>query len=224
METMSSHRSLSSAAGEMETPAKALWCAISNRCPMDKGADEALPRRHDTPSIETERLILRAHRAGDLADCAAMWADPAVTRYVGGTPASPEQTWHKMLRYAGLWTLLGYGYWAIEEKTTQRFVGELGFADFKRDIEPAFAGLPEIGWALAPFAQHRGYAGEAVRAAVGWSDANIDARRTIALIAAENTASLRIAITNGYGRISEITYLGEPTLIFRRDASATAVR
>jgi RimJ/RimL family protein N-acetyltransferase len=169
-------------------------------------------------TIETERLILRAHHAGDLADCAAMWADPAVTRYISGTPATPEQTWHKILRYAGLWALLGYGYWAIEEKATQRFVGELGFANFKRDIEPTFARLPEIGWALAPFAQHRGYAGEAVRTAVGWSDAHIDIRQTIALIAPENTASIRIATANGYGQISKITYLGKPTLIFRRDA------
>jgi RimJ/RimL family protein N-acetyltransferase len=89
------------------------------------------------PSIETERLVLRAHRPADLPDCAAMWGDPAVTRYIGGRPFTREQTWHKILRYAGLWSLLGYGYWAIEEKATHRFAGELGFADFKRDIDPS---------------------------------------------------------------------------------------
>ena len=36
------------------------------------------------PVIETERLILRGHRLDDFEGLAAMWADPEVTRYIGG--------------------------------------------------------------------------------------------------------------------------------------------
>ncbi len=38
----------------------------------------------EVPVIETTRLILRGHRLDDFPDCAAMWADPIVTRHIGG--------------------------------------------------------------------------------------------------------------------------------------------
>jgi hypothetical protein len=34
--------------------------------------------------------------------------------------------------YIGHWALMGFGYWVIEEKATGEFVGDVGFADFKR--------------------------------------------------------------------------------------------
>jgi RimJ/RimL family protein N-acetyltransferase len=55
------------------------------------------------PVIETERLRLRGHCAEDCADCAAMGADPQVTRYIGGKPSTPPQSWGRILSYAGLW-------------------------------------------------------------------------------------------------------------------------
>jgi hypothetical protein len=44
----------------------------------------------EVPVIETKRLRLRGHRLGDFTDCAAMWADPIVTRYIG-QPFSEEE-------------------------------------------------------------------------------------------------------------------------------------
>lgn len=168
------------------------------------------------PVIETARLRLRAHRADDLADCAAMWADPAVTRYIGGKPATRQETWTKLLRYAGLWSLLGYGYWALEDRATGGFVGELGFADFMRDMEPSLAGRPEIGWALAPHAHGNGYATEAVRAAVAWGDAAFGSTRTVCLIGPENVASIRVAEKCGYRELARSAYKGEATIVFER--------
>jgi hypothetical protein len=46
---------------------------------------------HAAPDLDTERLTLRGHAAADLADCAAMWADPAVARHTGGQPLSEEE-------------------------------------------------------------------------------------------------------------------------------------
>src|SRR5262245_34593015 len=86
--------------------------------------------------LETERLRLRGHHPGDFDALAAIWADPRVVRYISGTPSSASDSWARLLRYAGHWSLLGYGFWAIEEKTSGRFVGDVGFADFKRELEP----------------------------------------------------------------------------------------
>src|SRR6266852_5354978 len=104
------------------------------------------------PAVDTERLTLRGHRLEDFGECAAMWADPEVTRHIGGRPFSAEEVWTKLLRYVGHWSLMGFGYWVIREKASGRFVGEVGFADFKRDIEPSLVSAPEIGWALASWA------------------------------------------------------------------------
>jgi RimJ/RimL family protein N-acetyltransferase len=168
------------------------------------------------PIIETARLQLRGHRVEDFGDCAAMWADPRLARFIGGKPFTSEEVWSKILRYAGLWSLLGFGYWVIEEKASGRFVGEAGFADFKREIEPSFAGVPEIGWALAPWAHGRGLATEAVGAAVAWGDGHFGATRTVCLIDPENAASIRVAEKCGYREFERTKYKNQPTILFRR--------
>lgn len=170
--------------------------------------------------LETPRLVLRAHRAADWDASAAMWADPAVTRHIGGKPATREDTWGKLLRYGGLWALLGYGYWAVEDKASGTFAGELGLADFKRDVDPALTISPEAGWVTAPAFHGRGYATEAVRAMLAWSDAHVAARHTACLIAPGNAASLRVAANAGYAHVTTTLLHGEPTLVFTRPTPA----
>src|SRR5580698_1976199 len=130
------------------------------------------------PLLETERLKLRGHRLDDFIPCAAMWADPTVTRHIGGKPFTEEESWTRLLRYVGHWAMLGFGYWVVEEKATGGFAGEIGFADYKRDLEPSLKDVPEIGWALAAQAQGRGYATEAARAVIAWGDAHLGSSRT----------------------------------------------
>jgi len=170
----------------------------------------------EVPVIETKRLRLRGHHLDDFTDCAAMWADPIVTRHIGGKPFSEEEVWTRLLRYVGHWALLGFGYWAIEEKSTGDFVGELGFADYKRDIEPSIKGVPELGWALVSIAHGKGYATEAVRAAALWGEAQFGSARTVCLIHPENLASIRVAEKCGYKEFRRTTYKGRPTMIFAR--------
>jgi RimJ/RimL family protein N-acetyltransferase len=147
-----------------------------------------------------------------------MWADPLVTRHVGGKPLTEEESWTKFLRYAGHWALLGFGYWVVEEKATGNFVGEIGFADYKRDLQPSLKGVPEIGWVLASQAHGNGYATEAVRAAVAWGDANFQSAKTACIITPENLASIRVAVKCGYGRPQPAVYKGKPTLMYVRDS------
>jgi RimJ/RimL family protein N-acetyltransferase len=78
------------------------------------------------------------------------------------------------LRYVGHWSWLGFGYWLVEEKTSGQFVGEVGFADYKREIEPSIDDVPEIGWVLVPAMYGRGYATESVRAAIDWGRIDSD--------------------------------------------------
>jgi RimJ/RimL family protein N-acetyltransferase len=166
--------------------------------------------------IETERLVLDAHTADDLDAMAAMWADPDVVRHAGGTPSSRAESWGRLLRYRGLWPLLGYGYWAVREKSSGRFIGDLGFADFHREIEPPILGIPEGGWAFASPAQGRGFAAEALSAALTWLDGTGRFERSVCLIAPENIRSIRLAERNGFVPWMTVTFRGRPTLLLSR--------
>ena len=121
-----------------------------------------------------------------------------------------------MARYIGWWSFLGFGYWAVEERGSGAFVGDLGFMDALRDIEPSIVGLPEAGWVFAPKFHGRGYASEALDAALAWVDATHAAPRTAALIAAENAPSLALAKKFGYAEATTIDFAGVTTGVFYR--------
>lgn len=168
-----------------------------------------------TPVLETPRLRLRGHTAADFDANFAMWSDERVTRHIGGKPSTREEAWARMMRYPGHWALLGYGFWLIEERATGAFVGEGGFANFKRDMSPPLD-APEQGWALSPAMQGKGYAIEAVRAMIAWGETHFGSGRFVAIIDPGNTASIRVAEKAGYKLAEEGAYKGGPTLLFRR--------
>jgi RimJ/RimL family protein N-acetyltransferase len=174
------------------------------------------PEITSAPDVETARLLLRGHRREDLADSLAMWSDPRVTRHIGGVPSSEERTWARLLGYRGHWTFTGYGYWLVEERASGRFVGEVGFADFKRDVTPSLGGAPEAGWALAPWAHGKGYATEALGAATAWLEGLLGKVRTVCMIDPQNTPSLRLALRAGYREWARTTYRGEATVLLER--------
>jgi RimJ/RimL family protein N-acetyltransferase len=175
-----------------------------------------LEKLSSAPTVETPRLILRAHRIDDYPDSVAMWSDAAVTRFIGGKPATAEETWARVLRYAGMWALLGYGFWLAAEKSSGQFVGEMGFLEGKREMNPGFDGAHEIGWGLVPTAHGKGYASEAVAAALAWHDGHFGRVRTACMIAPENAPSIRVAEKAGYTEYARTTYKGNPTLLFER--------
>lgn len=168
------------------------------------------------PVVETERLTLRGHRPDDFADSLALWTDPEVTRFTSGKPSTQEEVWARLLRYAGHWAMLGFGYWVVMEKATGRFLGEVGFADFRREIEPSLDGTPEIGWVIAPHAHGKGYATEAVRAAIAWGESHFGPVRTACIIAPENAPSIRVAEKCGYREFCRTAYKDKPTIMFVR--------
>jgi RimJ/RimL family protein N-acetyltransferase len=169
------------------------------------------------PVLETPRLRLRGHLVSDFEASAAMWADPEVVRFVGGKPYTREDSWGRFLRYAGHWQVMGFGYWLVEEKAGGGFVGEVGFSDFKREIEPRLEGETEIGWLLAAAAHRKGYATEAARSALSWVGAERGTNSTVCIIDADHKASIRVADKLGFREALRTTYKDRPTILFRRE-------
>ncbi len=166
------------------------------------------------PILETPRLILRGHRATDLDDSLSLWSDPEVTRHIGGRPSGREEVWARVLRYIGHWAAAGYGFWHVRERATDRFAGEVGLADFKRDLAFSFDGAPEAGWVFAPWSHGRGYATEAMTAVLAWSAAAHP--RTVCIIDPDNAASRRVAARLGYRELAPAEYKASPVIVFER--------
>lgn len=170
----------------------------------------------DVPVLKTERLVLQAPTAGDFPDSLALWSDPAVTRFLGASPASQEAVWGRLMRYVGQWAVLGYGYWVVRDRLTGGFIGEAGFADNHRAMRPDVSGIPEVGWALCMQAQGRGLGREVVGALTSWADSHLGPGRTVCLIHPDNAASLRVARAHGYRTFAETLYDGGPVLVLER--------
>ncbi|MEM9014806.1 MAG: GNAT family N-acetyltransferase [Pseudomonadota bacterium] len=169
-----------------------------------------------TPVLETERLRLRGRSLEDFPFFRALWADPVVTRYIGDQPLTEEQTWAKFLRAMGHWLALGFGYWAIEHKSSGALMGEAGFGEFKREMKPLIRGEPEAGWVFLPAFHGKGYAAEAVGAMLAWGDAYFDGTRMSCIIEPENTASIRLAERFGFRETSRGAYNGDELIVYHR--------
>jgi RimJ/RimL family protein N-acetyltransferase len=168
------------------------------------------------PVIETDRLILRAHRLDDFPALEAIWGDPAVARFIRGNPSTREECWARLLRYSGHWELLGFGFWAVQSKDSARLIGDVGFADWARDISPSLDGLPEAGWAFSTEVHGRGIATEALNAALAWMDEKFGSKTTACIIGTQNTASIRVALKLGYQEYCRSEFKGSQVIQYRR--------
>jgi RimJ/RimL family protein N-acetyltransferase len=109
------------------------------------------------PSLETDRLILRAPRIADLPHLTAFF-ETERSHMVGG-PKDTMGSWQSLMSRLGHWAAYGYGLWHLTEKASQRFIGWVGMINAPTWDEP------ELGWTLFAEAEGKGLAFEAATAA-----------------------------------------------------------
>ena len=136
--------------------------------------------------LETERLILRPWRAGDLEPFAAMGRDPEVMAHFPSL-LSREQSVEVMARVAGHIEREGYGFWAVEVRGGPAFAGFCGIAAVP--FEAPFTPAVEIGWRFARAAWGHGYATEAARAALAHGFGTLGLREIVAFLVPSNARS-----------------------------------
>jgi RimJ/RimL family protein N-acetyltransferase len=176
----------------------------------------------EAPRIQTERLILRAFRAGDLDAHAATLGDEEVMRHIGGEPVNREDSWRRLCMGVGMWSLVGMGPWAIERKADGRMIGHCGFFQFNRDMAPLILGEPEMGWIFDKSVHGQGIAFEACSAALAWAEKAIGAPSYPAIIDLDNAPSMRLAERLGFVRQPDAEYRGEAIAFYRRPGSLPA--
>lgn len=100
----------------------------------------------DLIEFETNRLRLRQWRTEDLEPFADLNADPRVMEFF---PALLDRVTSDALadRCRSLIAERGWGFWAVEAKSTQEFIGIVGL--HIPPVEMPFMDLVEVGWRLA---------------------------------------------------------------------------
>lgn len=169
----------------------------------------------ETPIIETERLRLRAAKMRDFDGFAAMWADEETVRFIGGTVRTRSESWIRFIGLPGMWPLMGYGYWIFADRVTDRFVGAGGLSWFDRGL-PLLDGVPEAGWAFAADTWGKGYASEAMNAALRWADTVLAASEVRCIINPGHGASERVAAKLGFALVGAEQLGDEPINVYAR--------
>jgi len=167
------------------------------------------------PTLTTERLVLRPAQESDFTPAAAAWGDEEVVRFIGGATRPPQDVWFAIARGRGMWDLKGYGYWTVVDRASGDWLGEAGFADFRRGMTPDISQWPESGWAFAKAAWGRGIASEAVGAMHAWLDGNRPGK-AVCIIDDGNLASRRVAEKCGYEFWQQSELRGKPINIYHR--------
>ena len=113
-------------------------------------------------------------------------ADAEASRFIGG-PQPRSVAWRGLLQVAGAWAIQGFSMFSVIEQASGRWIGRLG------PWFPEGWPGPEVGWAIVPEAQGRGYATEGAAAAMDWAFDHLGWDRAVHTIEPENTASQALA-------------------------------
>lgn len=156
------------------------------------------------PTLETQRLVMRAPSLEDFEPLCAFYASSRAD-FVGGQ-MEPEQVWRHLAVEIGHWQMLGYGRWTLVERESGKVAGIIGLWN------PEGWPEPEIGWDLFEGFGGKGYATEAAAAARGHAYDVLGWTTAISLVAPENHASRKVAQRLGATRDGDFTHARFGTL------------
>ena len=162
------------------------------------------------PRLSTERLILRPFQGSDIEPYRLAYLRPEVARYTtnDGKILDAPTSWRSLAMFAGHWALLGFGSWAVEEKSSGAWVGRVGLH------QPAPWPETELGYLIDEPYWRKGYAVEASRAAMQWAKDVLGRTRLVSYIAPENAASIATAKKLGGVYEARIQIIGHETDVF----------
>jgi ribosomal-protein-alanine N-acetyltransferase len=184
--------------------------------PLVRGAVEAaLARASGFPSdtgrvvIETHRLLLREWVDADAALTAAVYDDPALTKFVGdGTPRGPAERAAEIARCRRSYRERGFGLWAVIEKTGGNIIGHCGLQDLDGGEEVA------LGYALGTSWRGRGLAVEAARAAIEYGFSVLRLERIVAVTQPVNAESLKVMGKLGMKFVEDSFHYGKKVVVY----------
>ena len=162
-----------------------------------------------TDELMTGRLLLRPLRESDLDALAAIYADPRVTRFLGG-PRTREDTSTRLGWMIAAHREQGFGLWATTLRADGTLVGRCGI--LVQDVEGARE--HEIAYLLGSEWWGKGYATEAAAAIRDHARSQLGFDRLISLIDPDNTASQAVALRIGMHHERDLIFENHLTSLF----------
>ena len=141
-------------------------------------------------SIETSRLVLRHWQAGDLEPFHQLNSDPNVMRYFPAT-LSKQESDSIAERLSQIIEKKGWGFWAVELKGTNEFIGFVGLLSQDKSAIPETP-FVEIGWRLSYAHWGKGYASEAAHACLKFAFEQLTLDAVYAFTALPNKPSRKV--------------------------------
>ena len=141
------------------------------------------------PTLETERLILRANRLEDFEAFAAFCDSPRAE--LRGGRRNRLEAFRALAAEVGHWALRGYGWWAIEVKDGGAYAGQAGL--YYPDGWPE----AEIGWLVYEGFEGKGIAYEAALRVRRYAFEDLGWTRLTSCIRPENERSIALATRMG---------------------------
>jgi RimJ/RimL family protein N-acetyltransferase len=142
--------------------------------------------------LETNRLTLRHFTDADEDNLVELDSDPEVMRFLNGGKPTPREE----IRCQVMPALLGcyerfegLGFWAAQDKATERFLGWFHFRPRKNEPRD---GEIELGYRLRRSAWGKGYATEGSRALIRKGFTELGVERVVAETMTVNLGSRRV--------------------------------
>ena len=159
------------------------------------------------PVIETERLVLRRWTCVDRDAFQLMVADPEVMRHLHALVPMSDAEADEALAATIRRDALGFGDWAIQDRTSGEIMGESGLTavDAAGDERFGEIGEVEIGWMLRRPFWGQGYALEAASAVKRFAFEPLGMRSLVAFVRPDNDRSSRLAEKLGLQLIGKVT-------------------
>lgn len=147
-----------------------------------------------TPTLETERLLLRPFAPTDADALFALQSDAFVLRYWDSPPWTDRSRADSFIATCKQMADEETGVRpAIERKSDHMFLGWCTFTDWNPTFRSA-----SLGYCLTQESWGHGYATEAARALAGWAFDNVDLNRIQSEVDTRNPASARVLEKLGF--------------------------
>lgn len=174
--------------------------------PNAQGAELAARVASAIPTLETERLVLRAPQLSDFDTYAQIVASPRA-RYL--TVMSREDAWYDFAQMVAIWSLRGHGLWSVTTKTDGKLQGFVVLGFEPEDPEP------ELGFIFTEEGEGQGYAYESANAARSFAFEQLGWDTLASFVVKGNKRSQRLAERLGATVEREITEDDGVTLVYR---------
>jgi [ribosomal protein S5]-alanine N-acetyltransferase len=165
--------------------------------------------------IETARMICERLRDEHAAEMVRLLCDPRVAQTLwpfGRRPTEAEAI-ATLASKVEHWDRHGFGLWLMRDRHSGEMIGRGGlqhtFVEGVHEIE--------VGWAVVPERWNQGFATELALASIESGFGPLRLPQIVAFTMPGNSASRRVMEKTGFAYEREITHVGLPHVLYRRE-------